>query len=333
MTSLSIAPADIQRERTLLRRRRLAVLAGGWSAERPIALKSGRAVAAALRRWALPHVFIDVSPNIDRDLRRHRVNLAFLTTHGSFGEDGRLQGLLDLRGVAYTGSGVRASALAMHKPTAKTIFENAGLAVPPGRAVDARALPADPARGVPGPWVVKPASQGSAVGVELVDRASDLARAVRRVARWEREVLIERRVTGTEVTVGVLGETALPVVEIIPRHAFYDYHSKYAPGGSRHVVPARIPAASARAAQAAAVAAHRALGCRHVSRVDFIVDRRGRPWLLEVNTLPGLTDVSLLPDATRAAGLDFDGLVLRLLALARRDGPMGVLRHKGQYAS
>ncbi|TXH23755.1 MAG: D-alanine--D-alanine ligase [Elusimicrobia bacterium] len=305
-----------------MRRRRLAVLAGGWSAERPISLKSGRAVAAALRRWALPHAFIDVTPAIDRDLRRRRVDLVFLTTHGSFGEDGRLQGLLDLRGIAYTGSGVRASALAMHKPTAKTILRDAGLSVPAGRVVDARVLPAAPARGVPGPWVVKPASQGSAVGVEMVDRAAGLARAVRRVSRWERAVLIEHRVAGTEITVGVLGDVALPVVEIVPRHAFYDYHSKYAPGGSRHVVPARISRASARAAQAAAVAAHRALGCRHVSRVDFIVDHRGKPWLLEVNTLPGLTDVSLLPDAARAAGVDFDGLVLGMLVMARRDGPL-----------
>lgn len=321
MTSIKITPAEFRRERALLRRRRLAVLAGGWSAERPVSLKSGRAVSAALRRLALPHAFIDMSSDVDRDLRRRRVNLAFLTTHGSFGEDGRLQGLLDVRGVAYTGSGVRASALAMHKPSAKIIFEKAGIPVPPGRSIDARAVPVDPARGVPGPWVVKPASQGSAVGVEMVERAGDLARAVRRVARWEREVLVERRVRGTEITVGVLGDEALPVVEIIPKHAFYDYHSKYAPGGSRHVVPARIPAAASRDAQRWAVAAHRALGCRHVSRVDFIVDGRGRPWLLEVNTLPGLTDVSLLPDAARAAGLDFDGLVLTLLAMARRDGP------------
>lgn len=321
MTSFKITPAEPRRERAMLRRRRLAVLAGGWSAERSVSLKSGRAVSAALRRLALPHAFIDVSPDVDRDLRRHRVNLAFLTTHGSFGEDGRLQGLLDLRGVAYTGSGVRASALAMHKPSAKIIFEKAGIPTPPGRAVDARAVPSDLARGIPGPWVVKPASQGSAVGVEMVARAGDLARAVRRVSHWEREVLMERRVQGTEITVGVLGEEALPVVEIIPQNAFYDYHSKYAPGGSRHVVPARIPAPATRDAQRWAVAAHRALGCRHVSRVDFIVDDRGRPWLLEVNTLPGLTDVSLLPDAARAAGLDFDGLVLTLLAMARRDGP------------
>lgn len=321
MSQIKISPAELRREQALLRRRRLAVLAGGWSAERPVSLKSGRAVSAALRRLALPHAFIDVSPDVDRNLRRRRVDLAFLTTHGSFGEDGRLQGLLDLRGVAYTGSGVRASALAMHKPSAKIIFEKAGIPVPPGRAIDARAIPKDAARGVPGPWVVKPASQGSAVGVEMVGIAGEVPRAVRRVSRWEREVLLEQRVRGTEITVGVLGDEALPVVEIVPRHAFYDYHSKYAPGGSRHIVPARLPAAACRDAQRWAVAAHRALGCRHVSRVDFIVDGRGRPWLLELNTLPGLTDVSLLPDAARAAGLDFDRLVLTLLAMARRDGP------------
>lgn len=307
-----------------LTRRRIAVLAGGWSTEREISLKSGQAVSAAMARLGLRHTVLDLTPDIDQTLRRGRVDLAFLTTHGPFGEDGRLQGLLDLRGIAYTGSGVRASALAMHKPSAKQLFDSAGIDTPRWSVLTAGengGLSRPPARTPPFPLVLKPASQGSAVGVELVDSAAAWPAALARTFRVENEILAESRVVGTEITVGILEDQALPVVEIIPQHAFYDFHSKYAPGGSRHIVPARLPAAVARRSQKAALAAHRLLGCRHVSRVDLIVDRKGRPWVLEVNTLPGLTDTSLLPDAARAAGSDFDTLVLTLLSLALRDGP------------
>jgi D-alanine-D-alanine ligase len=251
MTLFRLTPAERRRERTLLRRRRLAVLAGGWSAERPIALKSGRAVAAALRRWALPHVFIDVSPNIDRDLRRHRVNLAF-------SDDPRV-----LRGGrpacrAFWTSGASPTRAAgcgparwrcTNPPPKRFLITRASPFRRDGRWTRARCPPrrrgACPAPGSSSPRArVRPSVWNWWTGRRIWPAPSAAS------SRWEREVLIERRVTGTEVTVGVLGDAALPVVEIIPRHAFYDYHSKYAPGGSRHVVPARIPAASARAAQA-----------------------------------------------------------------------------------
>ena len=298
-----------------LRRRRIALLQGGRSAERPISLKSGRAVSAALRRLGLPHQSLDIVSNLPTALRRHKIDLAFLVTHGPFGEDGRLQGLLDLLNIPYTGSGVLASALAMHKPSAKALFQNAGLPTAPW-CLRRRGEPADRPP-FPGPWVVKPASQGSAVGVRVVRRAGEWAPALRKSWAVEPEALVERYLRGPEYTVGVLDDHPLPVVQIIPKHAFYDFYSKYAVGGSRHVVPAPLPPRRVDRLQRLAVAAHRALGCRHVSRVDLIWS--DRPYLLEVNTLPGMTDTSLLPDAARAAGLSFDDLVLRLLTLALRD--------------
>lgn len=309
--------ADLRVARQKLRRRRLAVLYGGWSAERPISLKSGAAVRGALKRLGLPHAGIDVRPDVAQELRRRRVDLAFLAVHGPFGEDGALQGLLDVLGVPYTGSGVRASALAMHKPSAKQIFDSCGLPTPDWFCVrrgEKRATPS-----LKTPWVVKPASQGSALGVSVVRRASQWGPALRRALALDSEALVERFAPGTEITVAVLDGRALPVVEIVPKHAFYDFYSKYAKGGSRHLVPARLPAAMLRRASELAVKAFHALGCRHFARVDFMAPRRGAPALLEVNTLPGMTATSLFPDAARAAGLGFDELVLTLLSLALAD--------------
>jgi D-alanine-D-alanine ligase len=301
----------------ILKRRRLAVLYGGWSAERSISLKSGAAVIGALKRLGVPFKAIDVSPRVAEDLRRHRINLAFLAVHGPFGEDGTLQGLLEMMGIAYTGCGVLASAVCMHKPTAKKIFQTAGLPTPPGFTVT------DPKAPFPktgGPWVVKPASQGSAVGVTIVEKSADQARAIRAALKTDREAVVEKRIIGTEITVGVLGGRTLPVVEIIPKHAFYDFYSKYAKGGSRHLVPSRLPRKVQDLASDIALKAFRAVGGRHFGRVDFMVDKAGNPWLLEINTLPGMTDLSLLPDAARAAGISFDELVLEMLRLSLEAG-------------
>ena len=299
-----------------MKKRRIAVLYGGWSGERPISLKSGAAVRRALKRLGVPHAGIDVSPRVADELRKKKIDLAFLAVHGPFGEDGTLQGLLDIMGIAYTGCGVRASAVCMHKPTAKKLFRAAGLATPEGFVVtDPAALfPHD--RPTPLPWVVKPASQGSALGVTFVRAPSDWAGAMAAAFKADREALVEEAVSGTEITVGLLGDRALPVVEIVPEHAFYDFHSKYAKGGSRHIVPARLPDSVQREASRIALAAFRAVGGRHFARADLMVDSAGKPWLLELNTLPGMTDVSLLPDAARAAGISFDELVINMLSMA-----------------
>lgn len=297
-----------------LRRKKVGVLYGGWSAERAISLKSGAAVMAALKRLGVPHVGIDVTPRVAEKVHAAGVDVAFLAVHGPYGEDGRLQGLLDMIGVPYTGSGVRASAVAMHKPSAKRLFQTAGLPTPDWFCLRA----GGPAR-TPSfrhAWVVKPASQGSALGVYVVNRASQWASAVRGAFRLEDEILAERFIAGTEVTVAVLDGRPLPVIEIVPKHAFYDFYSKYAKGGSRHLVPARVPERTAQAVSDLAAAAYGVLGCRHFARVDIMVSRSGAPYILEVNTLPGLTDVSLFPDEARAAGMGFDPLIAQLLFLA-----------------
>ncbi|MBK8870568.1 MAG: D-alanine--D-alanine ligase [Elusimicrobia bacterium] len=296
--------------------RRVAVLFGGPSSERAISIRTAAAVRRALSRMGLSPIALEVSPRVAESLREHRINLAFLATHGTVGEDGRLQGLLDVLGIPYTGSGVRASALAMHKPSAKRIFQSAGLPTPRWAVVPTGELTTPPRLGLRLPLVVKPAEQGSAVGVTVARTLREFQAGLKAAGRVDAEVLVEEYVAGTEITVGLLGDRILPVVEILPQHAFYDFHSKYAPGGSRHILPARLTPAVYRRSQELAVAAFHVLGCRHVGRVDLIVDRRGRPTLLEVNTLPGLTATSLLPEAARAVGLNFAELVGTLLTLA-----------------
>lgn len=296
-----------------IRKKRIAVLFGGWSAERPISLKSGAAVLAALKRLRIPHIGVDVKRGAEKQLARLRADLAFLALHGPFGEDGQVQRLLDRLGLPYTGSGVLASAVAMHKPTAKKIFRSAGLPTPDwvvvGRGASVKDVP------FRGPWVVKPASQGSAIGISVVRRPSEFPAALRKAAALDREVLVEKFVPGVEVTVAVLGRRCLPVIEIVPKHRFYDFYSKYAPGGSRHIVPARLPKTVLKRAADISLKAFRALGCRHLARVDLMVPRSGKPALLEVNTLPGLTATSLFPDAARAVGMDFDALIFEIVRL------------------
>lgn len=299
-----------------LKKERLGLLWGGWSKERAVSRRSARAVEAAFHRLGLPFVLLELSPALPRELLAQKISLAFLALHGPGGEDGTVQGVLDVLGVAYTGCGVRASAVAMHKPTTKAVLEAAGIATPPWQVY--RPGETEPPR-FPKPWVVKPASQGSALGIGVVARSSQWVRALRQAWALEPEALVEPFVAGSEVTVAILGEKTLPVVEIIPAHAFYDFHSKYAPGGSRHLIPTRLSRAQEEKAARLALKAFQAIGGRHLGRVDLRIDPRGRPWVLEINTLPGFTPTSLYPEAARAAGINFDALILDLLCRARED--------------
>ena len=309
------ALAADRRRLARLARRDIAVLTGGWSAERDIALVTGRQVTRALRSLGLRIRRVDVRgwPELAA-LGRRRPDLAFLCLHGTGGEDGRVQAVCECMGVPYTGSGVLASALAMDKARTKMLLAARGVPTPPWVLVGS-ASPRMTAGWRP-PVVVKPNQQGSAVGVTIARSRPALRRALGEAKEHGGDVLVERYVPGVEITVGVLGGRALPVVEIVPKKAFYDYEAKYAPGMSEHIVPARIPAAIRRRAQRLAEAAHHLLGCRGATRADFIVDAAGEPMLLEMNTLPGLTPTSLLPDAARAAGIDFETLVLRIAAEA-----------------
>jgi len=291
---------------------RVAVLYGGVSAEREVSLASGAQVVAALRAARF-----DVLPvEVDGDLRRlvaaltPTPDVVFNALHGRFGEDGTVQGLLDWLGIPYTHSGVRASALAMDKVTAKTLFAAAGLPVAAGRVVAAETLQsADP---MPVPYVVKPVGEGSSVGVHIVHPGDNRRALIGSGWRYGRDVLAEEYVPGRELTVGVLEDRALLVTDIVAAHGFYDYEAKYAEGGSRHVLPARIHPDTTRRALEVALAAHRVLGCRGATRADFRYDdtkgEPGRLVLLEVNTQPGLTPTSLLPEQAAHLGIGFSEL-------------------------
>jgi len=292
--------------------KRVAVLYGGISAEREVSLSTGRQVIAALETAGFEVAPILVGPDLGAVVAAldPKPDAVFNALHGRFGEDGVIQGVLDWLGIPYTHSGVRASALAMDKQAAKAVFAAAGLPVARGRVVEMEELEAaDP---VPLPYVVKPVNEGSSVGVEILrggdNRRAELAR------NWQfgRTAMVEEYVPGRELTVGVMGGRALAVTEITAAAGFYDYESKYAEGGSRHVVPAALhPDTYARALHVA-LAAHQALGCRGATRADLRYDdtlcKPGRLVLLEVNTQPGLTPTSLLPEQAAHLGIDFPAL-------------------------
>jgi D-alanine-D-alanine ligase len=287
---------------------------GGLSAERPISLKTGRAIWRSLRRQGFRATAIDARRDLPRQLRRRKIDLAYVALHGPGGEDGSVQGLLEWMGIPYTGSGVLASALAMDKVACKRLFQAHGLRTAAWFEVDPRDSGAlKHAQKLGFPVVVKPACQGSALGVSVVKSVGAFPQALRKAYRFGARVLVEKFLKGPEITVGVLGGEALPVIEIVPAtRSFYDFYAKYAPGGSRHLLPARISSHAARRARHLALAVCRLLGIRAVARVDMIVPPDQQPSLLEVNTIPGMTQTSLLPDAARAVGLDFDQLVLKI---------------------
>ena len=248
-------------------------------------------------------------------------DVAFLCMHGKMGEDGTLQGFLEMIGLPYIGSGVWSSALAMDKAKSKLFYENAGIQTPVSVTLyspDDMSVE-DILSTVGESCVVKPATEGSALGVYIVKGADEVKDAIGKAFELDSEVLVETFVKGTELTIAVLGNEqleALPVIQIVPRNEFYDFESKYAPGGSQHLCPAPLNAEATEKVQTMAKAAHRALGCSGISRSDFIMDENGEFWILETNTLPGMTETSLLPDAARAAGIEFPELCTRLIELA-----------------
>lgn len=297
----------------------VGVLMGGSSAERDVSLRTGAAIVAALRRLGRRAVEIDAGPDLPGQLARKKVGVAFIALHGRGGEDGSVQGLLECLAIPYTGSGVLASALAMDKKHSKWVFRAHGLPTPEFEVL---------VDGVRGPWplerlvppvVVKPICEGSSVGISVVRTRKDLSQALKTAFHYDPEALVESYIPGRDLTVGVLGDLALSVVEMLPRGGFYGYGPKYNDGETEYLVPAPLTTRQTARTQELALAAHRALGCRGASRVDFRLDERGRPQLIEVNTIPGMTATSLLPKSAAAAGIGFDDLVARILAAARLD--------------
>ena len=293
----------------------VGVLLGGISPERPISLKSGAAVANALRERGWNVAEIDVGADLPEQLRAAGVTVAWLALHGPLGEDGCVQGLCEVMRVPYTGSGVRGSAIAMDKIATKRML----------RGVDGVDLPADTTwrRGEPIPQgrnfpvMVKTPEGGSTLGIRKCHDAGELEAGLAYCLEFGDEVLLEQFVDGYEITVAVLDGEALPVVKIEPETEFFDFEAKYTKGRTRYLVPAPIPDEVAARAQAAAVAAYRTLDLAGVARADFIVDAAGVPWFLEINTLPGMTETSLSPMAAGQRGMSFADLVERILQGAR----------------
>jgi D-alanine-D-alanine ligase len=292
---------------------KVAVLMGGPSAERQVSLKSGNAVLAALKRRGVDAHGIDADHNVLRTLQEGRFDRAFIALHGRFGEDGVIQGALELIGMPYTGSGVLGSALGMDKLRTKYLWAGAGIPVPEydvlERGMDFGAVAAR--LGLP--IFVKPVREGSSLGVTKVRAAGELAAAFETAARYDDEVLAERAIVGPEITCAVLGDEVLPSIRIESATEFYDYEAKYVRDDTRYHCPSGLDAATERRVRELSLRAFRQLGCAGWGRVDFMVDDSGRPYVLEVNTVPGMTDHSLVPKAAAAAGIGFDELVMRIL--------------------
>ena len=352
-----------------MRKLRVAVLMGGLSSERAVSLSTGRMILESLDKQKYEAIGVDAAlfsgsvqrrlPGSEKEVAaiaeaeealarigplrpvselgsgrgRDRVDVAFIALHGRFGEDGTIQGMLELLGIPYTGSGVLASALAMDKIVSKRLLRQAGVTTP--ESVDIRRRSELKGRDIAGevralgyPVMVKPNRQGSTIGMTKVESEGELLSAIEEAFKYDSQVLIEEFVPGTEITVGLLGNDepeVLPIVEIVPAKGFYDYEAKYTPGATDEIVPARISESAAARARELALAAHKALGCRGMSRVDMIVS--GTPasqrlagdqdvMVLEVNTIPGMTPTSLLPTAAKAAGISFPELLDRLIRLA-----------------
>jgi D-alanine-D-alanine ligase len=299
----------------------IAVLKGGPSAERAVSLATGAGVAKALRSLGAKVTEVDVADasfSLPND-----TEIAFIALHGTFGEDGQLQKILQDRGVPYTGEGVDESRLAFDKIASKKKFSQHGVATPHWEVIRGDQLP-----NFPLPYVIKAPRQGSTVGIYIIKEEGHVAPALREAAEYDEEFLIEQFIPGRELTVGVLGDLALPIIEIIPNSGFYDFNSKYpflnpqAGAGAQHVCPAAISADLTRKIQDLALLATRSLGAKVYSRVDVILSERDEPFVLEINTIPGMTEASLLPEAAGVAGITYPQLCTRIIELSLAARPL-----------
>ena len=296
--------------------KKIAVLMGGPGSERDVSLATGRGVSKALH--SLGVVVIDVDVRDENFPLPKDVDLAFITIHGTFGEDGQLQKILEDRGIPYTGDGVEESRTAFDKILSKEKFQRHSVVTPEWEVIEVGQRPK-----IPVPLVVKPSRQGSTVGVVIVKNQSELEPAMKEAGKYDRKLLVEKFVSGRELTIGILGDQALPILEIIPKGGFYDFNTKYpflnpqAGASAEHVCPAKIDPGKTKKIQELALQAFRALGLVVYGRVDVILSETGDPFVLEVNTIPGMTEASLLPEAAAAAGINYINLCLRIIELSR----------------
>lgn len=293
---------------------KVAVLMGGTSSEREVSLISGKNALAALQELNIDAVAIDVGKDIVEQLQKIKPDRVFIALHGIGGEDGTIQALLEMMQIPYTGSGVLASALAMDKQKSKYIWDKYSLPILPSAIID------DPkkdlaiiASSMDFPVCVKPVRGGSTIGVTKVLEAKDLQTAYELAKKYDTEVMIEPWITGREFTVGIIGENALPVIEIIPDEGYYDYEAKYISAKTQFICPCDLSKSDQELLQELALTAYNALGCRHLGRADFLMDQDGNFWILEMNTIPGLTSHSLVPTAAKTLGIDFRTLIYKIL--------------------
>lgn len=300
-----------------LARQKIAVLMGGPGSEREVSFATGKGVVNALRSLGAEVTEVDVK-GPDFELPSD-IELAFLAIHGTFGEDGQVQRILEGRGIPYTGDGVGPSELAFDKIRSKEAFRDHGVTTPYWQIVTVGQRPT-----IPIPFVIKAPREGSTVGVHIIKNDREIDAALADAARYARELLVEKFIPGRELTIGILGDQAMPILEIIPKGGFYDFTNKYpflnpaAGGGAEHVCPAKIPDEQTRVIQDLALRAHRALGLEVYSRVDVMLPDDEDPTVLEINTIPGMTEASLLPEAAAAAGIGYPELCARIIELSRK---------------
>ena len=307
--------------------RKIVVVMGGPSSEAEVSRRSAAAVLAALKSKGYNAEELEFSPrNFFADMQRLRPDIVFNAMHGAYGEDGRMQAVLDLMGIPCTGSGVLASAMSMDKAAAKNVMLGAGISTPKARAyrtADRAGLRARILREMSVPMVVKPTAQGSSVGVVVVKDAAELPDALDEAFAYGDEVLVEEFIDGPELTAAVWGTPdtcdALPVIEITTTSGRYDYESKYTVGASRHIIPARISATAMERVRETAERTFRVFGCRGVARIDMMLSSEDVPYVIDINTMPGLTETSLVPDAARAAGISFEDFCERLLEMTIKE--------------
>jgi len=301
---------------------RVGVLMGGPSSEREISLKSGKAVLCALKDSGIDALGIDIitdnkEENI-RLLRSYNLDCAFIALHGRFGEDGAVQEILEQADLPYTGSGVKASRLAMDKIGALRIFRAGKLYVPRSHFLERPAYNKnnDFKNDLGFPLVIKPANHGSSIGLSIIELEREIPAAIQLAFQFDERIVVEEYISGRELTVGVLDEKPLPVIEIVPKHKFFDFEAKYQAGLTDYIIPAPLKKEIAENVQQAALQAHKLLGCFGCSRTDIILSKDNLPFVLETNTIPGMTATSLLPKAAKILGIDFNQLCLKLLELA-----------------
>jgi len=310
--------------RDLITTKRIGVLMGGFSSERDVSLRSGLAIYQALEELGYNSVLIDVGRDIAKVLKKEKVKVAFLALHGGIGENGSIQGMLEVLGIPYTGSGVLASAIAMDKEVSRKIFLYHGLSVPPFVVISHQSKVKSqksidfklPTIEFSLPWVIKPAHEGSSIGVSIMGEEGALAPALQKAFQFGRRAIIEKFIPGKEVHIGILGERALGGVEVRPSLEFYNYEAKYTTGLTEYIIPPEIEPQVYERAKADALKAHMAIGCRGATRVDLKISEEGIPYVLEINTLPGMTGTSLLPKVAQAAGMGFKELIEEILRLA-----------------